>query len=146
MQKKSKKVFGVKKSVATKKAKKVEMVEMYYMTEKELTSKELLNSIEESDSVVVQVWEALGVASIEFGESGSVDFVKCNDVFEYQEDLDFLEEHHIKSAFEVTFAEENKSVVAKWFLSIVNEHGGFFCTDSDDFTPIYKKEELEQWR
>lgn len=139
----------VKKEIVKKgssKKDKAPMLELYYMTEKEISSKQLLESIEENETTVVQVWDEIGVASIEFGESGSVDFVMCNDIFEYEEDLEFINEHNIKTSFEVSLEERNMYVVAKWFLEILNQHGGFFCSDSDDFTPIYNADDIKQWK
>lgn len=121
-------------------------LELYYMTQKEITVKQLLEKVEQDANTVVQIWDEIGVGSIEFGETESVDFIMCNDVFEFEEDLEFLKKHAIKTSFEVSLEDKNKNAAAKWFLAIIEQHGGFFCTDSDDFTPVYDAKDLMQWK
>ncbi|WP_167955373.1 hypothetical protein [Anaerosporobacter faecicola] len=144
---------NVQKNTAEKKGKIIgklkKPVEMnlFYMATKELDCKQILAPIQEEKGMEIQVWPELGISSIEFGEGKSIDFQECEyESFDSESDREFLEEMDVKVIYEVMMLEECKSQAVDWFLSMIQENGGFFCTDSDDFTPIYHKEELERWR
>lgn len=132
------KVIAVKKPVT---------MHMFYMATEELTCKQIVASVVEEKGMEIQVWPELGISSIEFGETSSVDFNECEiESFDSDSDIEFLKEHGIKSIYEVTMDEADKAKAADCFLSMIQTNGGFFCTDSDDFAPIYNKEELERWK
>ena len=135
---------GTSKVVAVKKPM---MMHMFYMAPEEYTCKQILAPIVEEKGMEIQVWPELGISSIEFGESNSIDFNECEiESFDSDSDIEFLKEHGIKAIYEVTMDEANKAKAADWFLAMIQTNGGFFCTDSDDFAPIYNKEELERWK
>lgn len=135
---------GTSKVVAVKKPM---MMHMFYMAPEEYTCKQILAPIVEEKGMEIQVWPELGISSIEFGESSSIDFNECEiESFDSDSDIEFLKEHGVKSIYEVTMDEANKAKAADWFLAMIQTNGGFFCTDSDDFAPIYNKEELERWK
>ena len=148
------KSIGVKKLVGGNKGtskvvavKKPVTMHMFYMTTEELTCKQIVAPVVEEKGMEIQVWPELGISSIEFGETSSIDFNECEiESFDSDSDIEFLKEHGIKSIYEVTMDEANKAKAADWFLSMIQTNGGFFCTDSDDFAPIYNKEELERWK
>lgn len=132
------KVVAVKKPV---------IMNLFYMATEEYTCKQIVAPVVEEKGMEIQVWPELGIASIEFEESSSIDFQECEiESFDSDSDMEFVKEHGIKAIYEVTLDEAGKSKAANCFLSMINTNGGFFCTDSDDFTPIYNKEELEKWR
>lgn len=135
---------GTSKVVAVKRP---VTMHMFYMAPEEYTCKQILAPIVEEKGMEIQVWPELGISSIEFGESNSIDFNECEiESFDSDSDIEFLKEHGIKAIYEVTMDEANKAKAADWFLAMIQTNGGFFCTDSDDFAPIYNKEELERWK
>lgn len=120
---------------------------LFYMATEEYTCKQIVAPVVEEKGMEIQVWPELGIASIEFGESSSIDFQECEiESFDSDSDLEFVKEHGIKAIYEVTMDEAHKAKAANCFLSMIQTNGGFFCTDSDDFAPIYNKEELEKWK
>lgn len=134
----SSKVVAVKKPV---------IMNLFYMATEEYTCKQVVAPVVEEKGMEIQVWPELGIASIEFEESSSIDFQECEiESFDSDSDIEFVKDHGIKAIYEVTMDEAGKSKAAKCFLSIIQANGGFFCTDSDDFAPIYNKEELEKWK
>lgn len=127
--------------------KKPVIMNLFYMATEEYTCKQVVAPVVEEKGMEIQVWPELGIASIEFEESSSIDFQECEiESFDSDSDMEFVKEHGIKAIYEVTMDEASKSKAAKCFLSIIQTNGGFFCTDSDDFAPIYNKEELEKWK
>lgn len=135
---------GTSKVVAVKKP---VTMHMFYMTTEELTCKQIVAPVVEEKGMEIQIWPELGISSIEFGETSSIDFNECEiESFDSDSDIEFLKEHGIKSIYEVTMDEADKAKAAGWFLSMIQTNGGFFCTDSDDFAPIYNTEELERWK
>lgn len=120
---------------------------LFYMATEEYTCKQIVAPVVEEKGMEIQVWPELGIASIEFGEASSIDFQECEiESFDSDSDLEFVKEHGIKVIYEVTMDEALKAKAVNCFLSMIQTNGGFFCTDSDDFAPIYNKEELEKWK
>jgi hypothetical protein len=142
-----KKVNKGKSSGKAEVVKKPVIMNLFYMVTEEYTCKQIVAPVVEEKGMEIQVWPELGIASIEFDESKSIDFQECEvESFDSDSDMEFVKEHGIKAIYEVTMEEASKSKAAKWFLAMIQTNGGFFCTDSDDFAPIYNKEELEKWK
>ena len=57
-------------------------------------------------------------------------------------DLQFIEEHNIKSIYVVSY-EEGDSVKARQVIKeILEAKGGFICSDTEDFEPVFTAETI----
>ena len=85
-----------------------------------------------------EIWEEAGVLEIILGEAGSMDMEEIEDDFEDEYSRAFLEEHQVKSLFYVTIKQEVYDKAKEVMEAICGKLGGFFCGDTEDFTPIRK--------
>jgi hypothetical protein len=111
-----------------------------YINEKEVDFDAVCEAFTEWENVTVQVWKEAGVAELEIADSKSIDLewseVELGD--DYSDD--FLVKHHAKTLFFVTIAPEEYDKAASVMQVMTKQLGGFFCGDTDDFTPIIKNE------
>ena len=119
-------------------APKVKKLELLYMAEKEITVKDLEQALTSDTNEETHIWPEIGIMEITLKSSGVVDVETMNGFMDDEEDLAFMKEHHIVSVYALTveepYLEEMRRCVAEWIATF----GGFLCTDSDDFMPIYK--------
>ena len=85
-----------------------------------------------------EIWEEAGVLEIILGEAGSMDMEAIEDDFEDEYSRAFLEEHQVKRLFCVTIKPEVYDKAKEVMEVICGKLGGFFCGDTEDFTPICK--------
>lgn len=134
---------SVVKATPTKKPMKMQL---FYMTTNDINCKQVLEGIEEQEGMSIDVWESMGIATIEYSANEGIDFEECDvESFDSESDMEFVKQHEIKTIFQVTLVDTLKDKAGKFFQKIIDTNGGFFCTDSDDFEPIFNKGELEQW-
>ena len=55
----------------------------------------------------------------------------------------YLKEHDIHALFAVTIDTENYAFMQKIMQKIIAGAGGFFCGDTEDFTPVVKEQEVK---
>ena len=127
-----------------KKKKKVEVakekavfLDLFYMTPSEMTVKEMADFLKESGEVMVDFWEEMEV--FEVGKSGlePVTFEKSRVKFEHPSDLAFIKNRGIQSIFVVTAEEKAFEQLKDCMGKLVEQFGGFICSDSEDFKPFY---------
>lgn len=127
-----------KSKLSTMLASKPKKMELLYMAEKEVSVKELEEALTSDTNEEVHIWPEIGIMEITLKSSGVVDVETMNGFIDDEEDIAFMKEHNIVSVYAITVEEpcfeELRHCVTEW----VRAFGGFLCTDSDDFTPIYK--------
>ncbi|HEX3077299.1 MAG TPA: hypothetical protein VHQ24_10600 [Lachnospiraceae bacterium] len=116
---------------------------LFYMVDKKTDIGSIMECLLDQTSIVVQIWESMGVAQVEMNDKDIIDFEDNGLSFSSKEDIQFIEKHNIQTVFEVTLDESDFTFAKQLFNRMVTSNGGFFCTDSDDFTPIYAKSDLE---
>jgi hypothetical protein len=116
---------------------------LFYMADKKTDIGSIMECLSDQASIVVQIWESMGVAQVEMNDKDIIDFEDNGLSFNSKEDIQFIEKYNIQTVFEVTLDESDFTFAKLLFNRIVTSNGGFFCTDSDDFTPIYAKCDLE---
>lgn len=131
--------FG-KTPAAPKKKKKI--LEYYYMTPEQTNAKELTTLIKSVDEEKVDVWPELNLMEVVL-DSDSLIFQDGRECFVDPLDLEFLEANKIQSVYVVSY-EEGDSVKAKKVIKeILKAKGGFICSDTEDFQPMYTVETIE---
>ena len=131
--------FG-KTPTAPKKKKKI--LEYYYMTPEQTNAKELTTLIKSVDEEKVDVWPELNLMEVVL-DSDSLIFQDGRECFVDPLDLEFLEANKIQSIYVVSY-EEGDSVKAKKVIKeILKAKGGFICSDTEDFQPMYTVETIE---
>lgn len=115
---------------------------LFYMSPNNVMVKDLKEVIDKGGKLV-QIWEELRVLQIELPNGNTVDFESMKPEFKDPSDGAFIKNRNINSLYAVTVEEEDFNEVKSSLYKIIEELGGFFCTDSDDFKPIYQMEDLK---
>ena len=109
----------------------------FYMSENEIGVADIKTQLDKIE-LETEIWEEAGVLEIILGEVGSMDMEAIEDDFEDEYSRAFLEEHQVKGLFYVTIKPEVYDKAKEVMEVICGKLGGFFCGDTDDFTPIRK--------
>ncbi len=118
-----------------------EYSDLFYMACQNLEIRQLYNCIEQSLSEEtikndVQLWEAAGVMEISLSEESGIDIEYLDGGFGAEEDLQFLEKNMVQSIYSIKSEKKNVNMVIKIFEPVLQELGGFICSDTDNFMPI----------
>ena len=113
----------------------------FYMSENEVGVADIKAQLKDINQET-EIWEEAGVLEILLGEAGFMDMEAIEDDFEDEYIRAFLEEHLVKSLFYVTIKSEVGRRVYDIMDFICYRLGGFFCGDTEDFTPIHKSATL----
>lgn len=129
-----------KKNGKKEEAKKI--YELFYMTPNTPTCGQIKDLLE-GGSGVVQYWEAMNILQIELPGGATVDFEPMQAEFKDPSDQSFLKNRKIATVFAVTVEEAGFEAAKGYFAKLIGEYEGFFCTDSENFQPIYQLEDLQ---
>lgn len=133
------KIKKVKAVEAPKKKKQI--LEYYYMTPEQVDAKEMTTMIHSVDEEKVDVWPELNLMEVVL-DSDSLIFQDGRECFVDPLDLEFLEEHKIQSIFVVSYEEGDTVKARKIIKEILDVKGGFICSDTEDFQPMYTAETI----
>ena len=132
---KSKTQTKAQTKVQTQKKKPDFPLHWYYMATSEITVEDLKTAVS-SDDYDIEIWKEAGVLEVGIEEKASMDFEACEPDLRDEYSNQFLKDHEVKALFFVTLPpiafEKCENVMRK----IISANGGFFCADTDDFTPV----------
>lgn len=113
-------------------------LEWLYMNDKEVTVIDINNAVKNEVNLEIDVWEQLDIASINLHEKASIDIVEIENDLGDEESNKFIDDNNIKRIFTVKMPEDSFEEAKNIMNIIVNNIGGFFCEDNDDFSPMIK--------
>ena len=128
-----------KTAVAPKK--KTKILEYYYMTPEQTDAKELTTLIKAVDEEKIDVWPELNLMEVVL-DRDSLIFQDGRECFVDPFDLEFLEERKIQSIYVVSYEESDALKAKKVIKEILEAKGGFICSDTEDFEPMYTVETI----
>lgn len=107
----------------------------FYMSDKDLTAAVVRDALSDTE-YCVEYWQEAQVLEIALGERSSMD-VEVMDPRLGEEEVDaFLDSHQVRFLCYVTFQPEDYGRVRAVMEHICGRIGGFFCGDTEDFTPV----------
>lgn len=123
----------VTKDVVTEK-----VFDMYVMLSKEVSATNIIDALKERGLTGLDVWEAMGVFSLEASEGNAVEFeeVDREETFVDPSDLSFMKNRQIQSVYAFRATEAQMAGLLPYFKAMTEVFGGFVCSDSEDFQPI----------
>lgn len=127
-----------KSKLSTMLAQKPKVMELLYMAQRKVTVKELEEALTGVELEEVHVWPDIGIMEITLKDKETVDVETMDGFMNDEEDIKFMEEHNIVSVYAITVNETGLDEVRKCVEKWAGAFGGFLCTDSDDFSPIYQ--------
>lgn len=114
------------------------MSDWFYMNPKEVPIRTIYELINTDSSYPVELWEDAGVLEIELSAKESMDFELLKPYFKDDFGSLFLKEHNIQTLYMVSFSESQYETAKKLMQIILHQLDGFFCGDSEDFTPVIR--------
>jgi hypothetical protein len=112
-------------------------LDLFYMSPAELNAKDIASLLKDTKEISIQLWEEMNVLEIELPNENSLDFEPIEASFQNPSDASFIKNRNIKTIFAININEADLNTVIPYFEQIVERYSGFFCADSDDFTPVY---------
>jgi hypothetical protein len=109
--------------------------EWLYLVPAELTLRQIYELFDEQSPWNAEYWEEAQVLEIELPEAGSIDVEGMELDLGDEEGNAFLKEHQIQTVFAVTILPEDYEKAQEVMKRIVEQLGGFFCGDTEDFQP-----------
>lgn len=110
--------------------------EWLYMTDREIGIREIASSFKSEE--MTEIWEEAGVAEVILGEKASMDMELTENDLGDEESNRFLQENQVKTLFLVTVPPLEFEKARECMKKITAANGGFFCGDTDDFTPVVR--------
>lgn len=107
----------------------------FYMSDQEMTAAALKEALADT-TYQVEYWEAAQVLEIALGEGGCLDVEVVEPCLGEKGADAFLDEHQVKFLCYVTFQPEDYEAARSVMEHISGRLGGFFCGDTEDFTPV----------
>ena len=107
----------------------------YYMATSDITVEDLKSAVS-SDDYDIEIWKEAGVLEVGIEEKASMDFEACEPDLRDEYSNQFLKDHEVKALFFVTLPPIAFVKCEKVMRKIISANEGFFCADTDDFTPV----------
>ena len=132
---------GKKPAARSKAAKPVYNVpaDWWYLIPEEVSLRRIYDVIREEEQVKAEFWEEAGVLEIEAPGAGSLDLEAVPCSLGDEEGDAFLEKHQIRTVFAASLFQEAYGVLKPVMEKLTESLGGFFCGDTEDFTPVVGK-------
>lgn len=112
-------------------------VELFYMTPREVSAKDIAEIFRDMKGITVQLWEEMNVLELDLPGEGSMDFEPIEPSFSNPSDKAFIRDRNIRTIFAITLCEADLQSAVMYFKAIVEKHSGFVCSDTEDFQPVY---------
>lgn len=109
-----------------------------YMTPQEIGVRQIYEAFDEQYGYELEIWEDAGVLEVGMADGASVDIETAQIHPKDEITASFATEHQVKSVFLVTFKPETYEEAKNVMRKIIGKTGGFFCGDTEDFTPVFE--------
>ncbi len=132
----------IKKNTATsaKKPQKT-ILEFYYMIPDEVTAKDLTKTVTVVKEEAMDVWPDLNLMEVVL-DSDSLILQDSRESFMDPLDLAFIEAHHIKSVFSVSYEQSDREMACRILKQMMEAKGGLICSDTENFEPMWTKDTI----
>lgn len=118
--------------------KKVVKMELLYMTSAMIGVKDMREVFLSMEGVEVNTWPAIEIMELTMPSGKTADFETMTDFIDHPEDLAYMKEHNVNTVYAVTVEQENFEEMKPFIKALVDKFGGFLCSDSEDFMPVYE--------
>ncbi len=113
----------------------------YIMFEEIVSAKMIAEQLEELGYTEIDVWSEINILELELAPKVTMDFEPM-EPFEEPSDVSFINENKIKTVYALTLSNGLEAAEKKAIRGILEKFNGLVCGDSDDFSPIYRVENL----
>ncbi len=113
------------------------LTEWFYMSDREMKAAALKEALEDM-ACQVEYWEEAQVLEIGLEGGGALDVEVIKPRLGEAGADAFLEEHQVRFLCYITFLPEHYEAARAVMEHISGRIGGFFCGDTEDFTPVIR--------
>lgn len=110
--------------------------EWLYLTDRQITVRDVAAAFDSEERV--EIWEEAGVAEVILNDKASMDMEITEADLGDEESNRFLQENQVKTLFLVTIPPLEFEAAKDCMEKIIAANGGFFCGDTEDFTPVVR--------
>lgn len=112
--------------------------DMFLMLSQKVEAKDIIAVLKEKGMAGLDLWEAMGVFSVETGIDDAIDFepIDIAETFVDPSDLAFIKNRKINTIFSFIATDVQIEALKPYLKEMKDCFGGFACGDSDDFHPI----------
>ena len=110
--------------------------EWFYMNKQQVGVRDIRDVFEKRQDLDIELWEEAGVLELSLRETedSMLEFERTKPDLGDAYSNDFLRKNHVQSLFFVTM--DGNPVLHDMMEQITEALGGFFCKDTEDFTPV----------
>lgn len=112
-----------------------------YLLPQTCTAKQLAEALPFLKKEAVQVWTEVNILGVELA-NGQLLLEDMAEQLLGEEDEKLLSELSMKQVYACDYEEEDAAEVKKIFQSLQDTFGGILASDTEDFKPFFKPEEL----
>ncbi len=112
-----------------------------YMMPVEATAKQLAETLGYLARETVEIWTEVNLLEITL-ENGTLTFEDMMPQMERPEDAQLLAKLQVSQVYACDYEASDKAAVRKIMETLIENFGGFMASDTEDFTPFIKPEEL----
>lgn len=112
-----------------------------YMIPEKVTAKELADKLDFMTKETVEVWTEVNLLELTL-QSGTLTFEDMMEDLSGAEDVALLEKLEVKQVYACDYEASDAETVQKIMKCLIEAVGGFMASDTEDFEPFVKVEEL----
>lgn len=106
-----------------------------YLSPQEITVQDVRRTLDPDNTLSLEVWTEAGVLEITLPDGKTIDLEAAQPDLPDPYGHDFVKQHHTRSLFYVTVHPASFPLAEPVMKQIADANGGFFCGDTEDFTP-----------
>lgn len=119
------------------------IAEYYYFLNEEVDARKLQAAAGEEWFEKADIWPELNLMEVVMNYDSLI-FQDAEECFVDPADLDWFKEQGIRTKYQISYDTGDIADVRRVMKRIMENLGGVICSDTDDFEPSYRKEQLEQ--
>lgn len=112
-----------------------------YMLPEAVTAKQMAETLDFLPKEAVEVWTEVNLLEIML-ENGTLTFEDMMEQMGNPEDVQLLEKLQVRQVYACDYAASDKAKVRRIMEILIEKLGGFLASDTEDFEPFIKPEEL----
>lgn len=139
----AKKAGGVKLDSIMEKKPVRRIEEYYYFSDRALDARALQAAVPEAFREATDIWPDLNLMEVVM-DYDSLIFQDAKECFVDPEDLKFFKEQGIRAWYDISFDAADIKKVRSVMKAVMETCGGWIGSDTDDFEPSYRTENIEK--
>ena len=107
-----------------------------FMTPQKVSLRQIKEALDVEEKYDIEIWEEAGVLEIGMPDGNSFDMEAAKIHPKDEITAAFAKERQVKTVCLATFRPESYEEAKHVMKAVITKCGGFFCGDTDDFTPV----------